>query len=95
MTDDDIRHPAIGSGESHRWTVALLRDTVTAQARADAARGVSVVPWRGVARSMETLDPRWRGDDHHHYSTMGACPLDEVHDDLARLYADTEQEERL
>jgi hypothetical protein len=91
---DTIRHPAI-TGTAYRWTLAELRAAVVAQARDDAARGVSVVPWRGLARSMERLAPDWRDDAHRHPGTYGACPLDEAADELGRLYADEERLGRL
>jgi len=94
MPSDTIRHPAITGPEPYRWTLDELRAAVIAQARDDAARGVAVAPWRGVARSMERLAPDWRDDAHRHPATMGACPLDEAAEALARLYADTEEAAR-
>ena len=91
---DTISHPAITGTVAYRWTLDELRAAVIDQASSDAARGIAVAPWRGLARSMERLAPDWRDDAHRHPATYGACPLDEAADELGRLYADEEQAAR-
>jgi len=88
------RHPAITPAGPYLWTLDQLRTAVTDQARQDAERGIAVAPWRGVARSLERLAPDWRDDAHRHPAAYGACPLDEVLEELGRLYADEAQRQR-